>query len=678
MARFVLKFKLRGRANRDRPDKVVEKEQVVVGSRPLADVYVNDRLVAQEALVFRFDGSQLSLDNRERLAGVFVDGRPVVGQGVVRPGATIQIGHALIETAVDAAKGECVITVNEQYLPAAVDSIVMKAKPAKPFALVDSGPQEHRWGKSAVLTRSNWVAAALGLLLLAMFPFVQHTDAMSRGELFHAHAVGAPGGPKDCNACHAPLSSHYDAKCESCHAGYDAATTHPYARNADTGCKECHAEHVGAKADILPSMKPTSSGWPATCASCHAGQPYEAEPAAAAVATAKTRLRDERGKPLARQLLVDGFSHADHRVAKRGVSAVPGAAPQKGEVPLGCAECHQALSGAKHEAIPTAEFAAVRYEKCLECHADWRVAVHGRDRDGAACLVCHATTTAADLKTVELPATGGKWVLKPRKHDFQKDECLACHVSMRAAEDHRADIGAKLFRHDHHLRTTKAERGEELAFSKDCLSCHKALAGSETLAGAALVDTSGCAACHVDSEPVPVDAKGATRRVVDMVHKVHTVDAASLSRSALRYASRDSLAKGCLSCHEPVAGEAPMGFREGAKDCRACHTGHENLGEGKCVLCHVDRTPGVNRELNGRLEFRKNEPGIFNRAKATTKTAAAMARFDHGSRGHKDHDCATCHRADDVDKATRVLDVAWPAFDEESCVKCHVRERFHR
>ena len=29
----------------------------------------------------------------------------------------------------------------------------------------------------------------------------------------------------------------------------------------------------------------------------------------------------------------------------------------------------------------------------------------------------------------------------------------------------------------------------------------------------------------------------------------------ALSRSALRYASRDSLAKGCLSCHEPAAGE---------------------------------------------------------------------------------------------------------------------------
>jgi hypothetical protein len=221
--------------------------------------------------------------------------------------------------------------------------------------------------------------------------------------------------------------------------------------------------------------------------------------------------------------------------------------------------------------------------------------------------------------------------------------------------------------------------GGALAFSQDCLACHKAVAGSDTLNGTPLVDTSSCAKCHVDSEPTPVPVKkGATREVVDMVHRVHTVDAASLSRSALRYASRDSLARGCLSCHEPAAGEAPMTFREGAKDCKACHGGHENLGEGKCVLCHVDRTPGRNRVLAGKLEFRFNEAGIFDRAKATKKTTAAMPRFDHASPGHQGKDCAECHRAENVDGATRVLDVAWPAFDEDACVKCHVLERFHR
>lgn len=691
-ARFVLKFKLRGRANRDRPDKIVERPEVVLGSRPLADIYVADRLVPQEALVFHFDGAHLALEVKGRLAGVFVDGSPVDGRGPVRSGATVQAGHALVDCAVDAAKGECTLTTNEQYLPQIVDGIVMKAKPAKAFALTDSGPQEHRWGKTPILRRANWIAAALGLAVLAAFPFVRNSEAMTRGALYDKHRIGAPDGPKDCAACHDPFSSNYSAKCAVCHKGFDVMTTHPYAKNADVSCSQCHAEHVFAdpKASIMPPMTKSASGWPETCLTCH-GPGKDATtmpPAAGAVATAKTRLRDERGAPFARQLLVDGFSHHDHRVAKgaeQRISTVPGGPPKKGQVPVACNECHKPLAaGAVHPMIPTAEFDVVSYDKCLECHAEWRVDVHGRDQDGAACYACHAKAgrpadIKPDLKAVELPATDSKWVLKPRNHDFKKDECLKCHVLEKSSPDHRTSIGEKVFRHDHHLRTVTPASGGELAFSQDCRRCHDAVAGSPTLAGTSIVDTKSCAECHVDSEPTPVPVKeGATRKVVDIFHKVHTVDAASLSRSALRYASRDSLAKGCLACHTPSAGEAPMGFREGAKDCKACHTGHENLGEGKCVLCHVDRAPGVNRELNGRLEFRFSEPGIFNPAKALTKTTAAMKPFDHRSAGHANHECAECHKPENVDGATRVLDVAWPAFDEDACVKCHVTERFHR
>jgi hypothetical protein len=410
-------------------------------------------------------------------------------------------------------------------------------------------------------------------------------------------------------------------------------------------------------------------------------------PSDAAVAIAKTRLRDQRGEPLERQLLVDGFSHKDHRVASTSrIAATPGGPPKKGQAPIACAECHKPLAaGATHPAIATAEFAPVKYDQCLECHADWRVAVHGRDQNGAACLACHqrpespTQPNVEELRVAVLPATDSKWVLKPRAHDFKSDECLKCHVLERSSPDHRTSIGEKVFRHDHHLRTVTPERGDELAFSQTCRKCHEEVAGSTTLAGTPIVSTKSCAECHVDSEPTAVPVKeGATRKVTDMFHKVHTVDAASPSRSALRYASRDSLAQGCLACHMPVAGEKRMDFKAGAADCKSCHTGHENLGEGKCVLCHVDRTPGVNRELNGRLEFRFNEPGIFNPAKATKKTTAAMKPFDHKSPGHANHECAECHRTADIDGATRVKDVAWPAFDEDACVRCHVTERFHR
>ncbi len=686
MPRFVLKFKMRGRPNRDRPDRTLEREEVVLGSRPLADVYVPDRLVPQEALALRFDGTHLSVDVRGRLAGAFVDGHPLEGHGQLKHGATVQIGHALVECAIDAAKGECTLTTNEQYLQAVVDGIVTKTKPAKPFALVDSGPQEQRWGKSAVLTRANWAAASVGVAILAAFWFGKDTDAMSRGELFHAHKIGAPGGPKDCAACHAPLASTYDGKCVACHKGFDAQATHPYGKAGSLGCNECHAEHVGADADIVPSMKTSASGWPTTCLRCHAGQPYPAADVPAAVVdAARPHIADARGAPFARQLLVDGFSHRDHRVAKAGLSSAPGRPPKKGEAPLACGECHKLLApGAKNDAIPTAEFAGVKYEKCLECHADWRVAVHGRDEDGAACYACHAKAESpskitSQLKSVELPATESKWVLKPRGHDFQKDECLRCHVLSKSQANHADKQTIATFRHDHHLRTVAPPAGGEFALSQDCRPCHDAVAGSSSLAGAALVNTTGCGKCHVDSVPTQVPVKeGAVRRVVDMVHKIHVADAANLPRRALLSAPKDTLARGCLSCHKPVAGAAPMTFETGATDCKACHTAHENVGEGRCAVCHVDRTPGKNREVDGRVEYRFNEPGIFEKSKATTKTTAAMALFDHRSRGHAGRECAECHRAENVDQATRVLDVTWPAFDEDACVKCHVRERFHR
>jgi hypothetical protein len=686
VARIVLKFKLRGRPNRERPDKVVERGEVALGSRPLADIYVNDRLVPQEALVFQFDGVHLSMDVGGLLAGVYVDGQPVDGRGPVRAGATVQVGHALVECAVDAAKGECTLTTNEQYLQGVVDSIVMKAKPAKSFALVDSGPQEHRWGKSPVLRRWNWIAGIAGVALLAAFPFVRNTEAMTRGELFHAHAIGAKDGPASCADCHAPFSSDYSARCAKCHEGYDSKLTHPFEKNASLSCGACHGEHRGADSQIVPSLAKSPSGWPSMCLPCHAGTPYpSADMPADAVSRAKSRLRDERGAPLERQLLVDGFSHRDHRVTKAGgVANVPGGPPKKGQVPVSCAECHKPLAkGASHPAIPTAEFATVTYDTCLACHADWRVDVHGRDNDGAACYACHARAESpskitAALKTADLPATGSKWVLKPREHDFKKDECLSCHVLEKSSADHRTSIGEKVFRHDHHLRGVTPPAGGELAVSQECRICHEEVAGSESLAGTKLVTTKSCAACHVGAEPVPVETGGATRRVGDMFHSVHVADASAVSRSALRYAARDSLTKGCLACHTPVSGAAPMGLREGAADCKSCHTGHENLGAGKCVLCHVDRTPGVNRDLGGRLEFRFSEPGIFNPAKATKKTAAAIKTFDHASAGHTGHECAECHSASNVDGAARVLDVTWPAFDEDACVKCHVRERFHR
>ena len=214
MPHFVLKYKLKGRPNRGPPDQTVETASVVLGSRPLANVYVPDRLVAQEALRFDFDGRRLEIEVLADLAGVFVDGRPVDGRGPLAADSVVQIGHTHVTVEIDEEHGVCTLTTWEQYLPSFVEGIVKRAKPATPFALVDPGPQEHLWGRNPLLRRLNWGAGLLGVLALAAFPFARDTEALTRGELTAHHQVGAnEDAPTACSDCHAPFSSDYAPRC---------------------------------------------------------------------------------------------------------------------------------------------------------------------------------------------------------------------------------------------------------------------------------------------------------------------------------------------------------------------------------------------------------------------------------------------------------------------------------
>ena len=81
----------------------------------------------------------------------------------------------------------------------------------------------------------------------------------------------------------------------------------------------------------------------ATCASCHAGDDREQTAnAAAARPDAASKARDRTAEPVQRRLLVDGFSHTDHRVAKpRRASLAGGSKPPEGSVPLACGRCHE-------------------------------------------------------------------------------------------------------------------------------------------------------------------------------------------------------------------------------------------------------------------------------------------------------------------------------------------------
>jgi hypothetical protein len=400
------------------------------------------------------------------------------------------------------------------------------------------------------------------------------------------------------------------------------------------------------------------------------------------------RVRDKAGEDVGRWLQVDGFSHRDHRIAegRAAVAAVP-LAPEAGQVPIECEKCHlpETQPETLGSSIESAEFSLVTYEMCLECHAGWSVPVHGRDEDGAACYACHAQAPTpaeikADLKQVMLPPGGSVWKVPRRAHDFDKDDCLECHVLPKKKPGDRPEMVEMVFRHDHHLPDIDVPAGTGLTYSEQCMPCHQSVADSETLEGTVLVDTSSCAECHTDGDPEPVTMAGApSRPMTDMFHRVHTVDPGTLAQGAVKtFAQRGTLANSCVACHVPVAGEERMGYREGTLDCSACHTRHANIGQGRCVLCHVDRGFEGNQRPDGRLDFLYQEEGIYNPEKAVTKTTTPIPKFDHFSPGHEGHACSECHAEDVVDGTDRVLDVPWPAVDDQSCVECHAIERYHR
>jgi len=665
------------------PPRDVDIPRVVLGSRPLADISVKDRLVADEALAFGWDGSVLRLQVLDSIAGVYLDGVPVSGSLEIPEGASVRVGFAKVEWARDAKTGACTLTVTEAELEKWVDDLAKKADAKNPpFRLTDAGPQEHRWGQSTVMPRATWATVAAGVLVLAAVPFASDTEVVTRGALIPAHRPGASeGAPSGCADCHAPGTPPYAAGCAKCHADFARTDLHPFGEASAQACETCHAEHTGGVGAVPVLDLTGESGWPAMCASCHD---------VLAPAAGKSR-RDRPGDAPPRALEIDGFSHRDHR------------RPAGGSAPVACEECHRD-PGADREKSPWAsDFARVTYELCLSCHPDLPVKVHGRDRDGEACLACHApaATPAAitkELRTVALPAGGSRYRVHPRRHDYAAADCARCHRREVKAGDVRSEPEIRVFRHDHHLPTVDPATGTGLAVSEaQCAKCHGTLASAERIEAGSLVDLASCVECHEGRapEPVPPDAGAAPRRVVDMAHGVHRQSFARAAKGVTEgLVDRGSLNEGCLSCHTPVAGEARMPLRDGAADCRSCHDRHRNVGEGKCAKCHLDPQDDRNwvtlqtrkgevRELHPRFL----ERGIFDRQFAVLRPVEAVAKYDHRSPGHAGKACSVCHDAESLDAAERVggkgapakpAAVPVPQFDDASCAECHARTRYHR
>ena len=213
MPRFILKFKMRGRLNRDRPDKV-EREEIMLGLRPLADVYVPDR-PGRRGRSRSTSTERTCRWRRGRLAGVSstasVDAAArCAGSRCSRPRAS---SVRVTPRRASARSRRTSSTCRRSWTASS------RSQPAKPFALNDLG-RRRRWGKSAVLSR-ELDRRRLRARRLAS----SRTPTRCRAERSTRHR-SAPWRPDGCAAvtrCRRTTSARRATR-------VDATATHPYAK----------------------------------------------------------------------------------------------------------------------------------------------------------------------------------------------------------------------------------------------------------------------------------------------------------------------------------------------------------------------------------------------------------------------------------------------------------------
>ncbi len=631
MSLFRVTWFLKGRPNRHRPAVELERAAIRVGTGPDDDVRLIDPFVAAQALVLQsVEPGVLRIDPQDLLAGAFVNGCPIDGETVYRPGDVLQVGQALIEFKVD---GELfALDVKEDHLG---HTVFESSKRKLKLEMTTWG--EADWGRSRTV-RAMYVAVALiGVMLLAASLVSSEPELLSRGPLSSVHKAAGVS----CKSCHSAFSGQDDALCISCHEGFEGKETHPY--GAQKSCASCHTEHRGNEplspliefdphAALDGSLKPS-----AQCLACHTnGLPTTTAP----------KVRDQSiDTPFL--LAFNAFSHKDH--LQRRFDGKP----------LDCAMCHKAGATATDAADDDHEFAPITYETCLDCHATWRVRDHGR---GESCNACHADSGAGTLKETTLKGGGGLYQFLPRDHDVSPASCRTCHVSGEIQRNPR--FAPRAFRHDHHLAHSAQSGKVDIAKAQaQCASCHPGIAKSTTL-DRLEVDVSNCAECHgKGSTPLRTEAPGfKPRRARDIVHRAHVFSDGRTPPATLEM--------GCLSCHTVTAGGAePMRLREGVDNCSACHTGHDNLGHNNtCARCHKDPdAPATSHRL---------EPSIFSKQKRVEVVWPKTERFEHTSLGHNGVDCATCHEG--LKNAAERKQIGLPKATDASCQKCHNVSRFHR
>lgn len=419
-------------------------------------------------------------------------------------------------------------------------------------------------------------------------------------------------------------------QCSACHTMDTQVQAWKDSSHKNVACTECHADpgvggwvqmQVGLirmqfdTADVDLSKIATEVP-NQRCMDCHARQmPWVMQ-------DLKPAKLDEKGEPIRPdksqlQFLSAAAGHDVHLTM---------------ENPLGCTECHSAVS---HGPAPAqrVDHVATMHKICLDCHAEQKVAVAVRNT--VSCSACHidlAKVTPEDHKSASFRNSHGDSAVKDAA------ACTQCHLN--------PGISGKASEAPHGLIKASLQQGVKPALIPQ-------MPPGTITAPADLKDA--CASCHGTTMPHPANW---------------------MTQHTKGYNDNPAL---CASCHGTRDQGFNMTFKGNPRtlsttdpSCTNCHSqpmphpedylngGHQSAGKAApqtCEQCHSPNNPANPKGKHATSQFCKdchlgkyNHPAgyVFKHAGTLAaygnNTAAAGCTQCHSTVQGGENSCAACHK----------------------------------
>lgn len=537
--------------------RVVEAFALRVGREAGSEIHLADSRVArEEGIIFERNGLVFSRGEATRV-DITLSSQAVVSERL-KPGVPLRIGPYRLTVQEATPEGYTAVLLLELETPLPKsDGTGIHAR-ATQLTIASLG-----WPKrGAAWALALWVGLVAFLVPAAkplQLPWLQaaekvapglNTQWWNPGPIMRAHTPIA----EKCEACHTEVFTRVqDSACLACHQSIGSHVASvakggvQQVGNAPEGrCASCHLDHKG--------LKPLHKDDDQLCSSCHrnikAHAPTTTTEAVSDFAHAhppfRVNLPTARGTVLARVRMGPStllreennivFPHDIH-VDKKGVRS-----PARGQVVLGCNDCHQRDSARK-------SFEPVRMERhCQECHQlSFEPALTSREVPHGA-ISDVAQTVREFYSDLALNGTADS---------FSKAFGTPGVGLLRRAGRAEADRPVVLA-----LARAKAEKvTQELIEVRTCTTCHMITRNETEVDGER----------RLDWRMAPIRQHHTWMPKARFSHKAHEVAQ-------------------CSECHASAqSGKATDVSMPAIESCRTCHGGAQiemNKLASNCMMCH--------------------------------------------------------------------------------------------